>query len=212
MPAPDLSDDPAQIQPKWIRETRRNRGLTQLDLAEFMGVSQSRISAWENGYDEIPLRQRQRLIDLLSNRNGRLDPFLKHLIRTDPALVINDQKTHKYRYVAPKLVTNFFHPDDEYLKWVPTDGPKPTGLLEFQFPIIAASAGRPISESILEFRTERDVPRLHKPPLRMRAHQVAVAFDDCEPLIITRYEVVRTARREKPELLSQVFLEDIDCR
>lgn len=199
----------ALAQSQWLRETRRNRGLTQIDLSEMLGVSQSRISAWENGYDEIPYRQRLRLIDILSNRHGRLDPFVKHMIRTEPYLAIHGAPHYRYLHVAPKLVPQFFHPDDQFFNWSPTDH-RQSGLREYEFFSIARNQGREISDSILQLETERDIPRVRKSPLRMRCHQVALTFEDNRRLIVSRYEMVGKARGQAPQLFQQVHLEDMD--
>ena len=47
-----------------LKQTRRERGLSQCDLADLIGVSQGRISAWENGRDDIPYKVRLKLIDV----------------------------------------------------------------------------------------------------------------------------------------------------
>lgn len=71
-----------------LKQARRQRGLSQGDLADLIGVSQSRISAWENEYDEVPYKARLRLIDVLSNKRGVLDRIIRNLIDNDPYVTV----------------------------------------------------------------------------------------------------------------------------
>jgi len=48
-----------------IKEIRKERGLTQIELAERAGVDQSTISKIENGNDGVTLRQMRDLADAL---------------------------------------------------------------------------------------------------------------------------------------------------
>ena len=63
-----------------LHAMRRRFGLTQIQLAEIMGLTQSTISRWERGIEPIRHCQRLELLDLFSNRNGILDPLVKRLI------------------------------------------------------------------------------------------------------------------------------------
>ena len=63
-----------------LREARRARGMTQIDMADLLGVTQSQISVWETGAEDIPRKHGMRIIDLLNNRRGQFDPFLRHLL------------------------------------------------------------------------------------------------------------------------------------
>lgn len=73
-----------------VKQARRQRGLSQGDLADLIGVSQSRISAWENGHDEVPYKARLKLIDVLSNKRGVLDRIIRNLIGNDPYVTVYD--------------------------------------------------------------------------------------------------------------------------
>lgn len=73
-----------------IRAMRRRFGLTQVQLANFMGLTQSTISRWERGLEPIRHCQRLELLDLFSNRSGRLDPLIKHLISQANNLTLFD--------------------------------------------------------------------------------------------------------------------------
>ena len=52
-----------------LQKLREEAGLTQVELAQIMGVAQSSISQWESGTTKIPLRM-VKLIDLLVQTGG----------------------------------------------------------------------------------------------------------------------------------------------
>jgi len=52
---------------------RRRLGMTQVQLAELIGVTQPRISAWENGHVEIPRGRRKQIAALLYLATDELD-------------------------------------------------------------------------------------------------------------------------------------------
>ena len=60
-------------------DMRRRFGLTQIQLADVMSVTQSTVSRWERGLEPIRHSKRLELLDLFSNRNGKLDPLVKQL-------------------------------------------------------------------------------------------------------------------------------------
>ncbi len=69
-----------------LKTIRRQLGLSQIDLADLLKVSQSNISRWENGYEQFPLRMRNALLNAMSNQKGELNPILKRMVKTDPSL------------------------------------------------------------------------------------------------------------------------------
>ena len=66
-----------------IRDLHRNFGLSQLQLADLMGTTQSTVSRWERGTEHIRHSKRMELIDLFSNRKGKLDPIIEFLARNN---------------------------------------------------------------------------------------------------------------------------------
>lgn len=92
---------------KSIRMTRRNIGLSQEALSSYLGITQARISRWETGLEEMPRKHRLRYIDLISNKNGKLDPLLDRLIRSDPSFAITSADTSKILRES-KTVLNAF--------------------------------------------------------------------------------------------------------
>ncbi|MGI9364047.1 MAG: helix-turn-helix domain-containing protein [Rhizobiaceae bacterium] len=76
-------DDGAHTQGQSIRKLRRERGLSQMALADLLNVSQPVISYWESGLEQMPHHQRMKFASLLSNRNGELDPFLRRIVQED---------------------------------------------------------------------------------------------------------------------------------
>ena len=73
-----------------LREMRRRFGLTQTQLSDLLGVTQSTISRWEKGVEPIYHSKRLELLDLFSNRNGKLDPLIKHLLAHSNHITVFD--------------------------------------------------------------------------------------------------------------------------
>ncbi|MEP1208470.1 MAG: helix-turn-helix domain-containing protein [Rhizobiaceae bacterium] len=73
-----------------LREMRRRFGLNQTQLSDLLGVTQSTVSRWEKGVEPIRHSKRLELLDLFSNRNGKLDPLIKHLLSKSDDITIFD--------------------------------------------------------------------------------------------------------------------------
>lgn len=56
---------PKPLLPKYIRSLRRERELTQLEVAQYLGISQSQYSLFEQGHVVLPEAQLDRLSKLL---------------------------------------------------------------------------------------------------------------------------------------------------
>jgi transcriptional regulator with XRE-family HTH domain len=69
---------------------RRRYGLSQTQLADLMGIAQSTVSRWERGVESIKPSTRLELLDLFSNRNGKLDPVVKQWISQRSAFSVFD--------------------------------------------------------------------------------------------------------------------------
>lgn len=48
---------------EWLRDRRRSLGLSQAEMGDRMGVSESRISAWERGLGDVRLRNQRDLAE-----------------------------------------------------------------------------------------------------------------------------------------------------
>ena len=62
----------------------------KVNLADMIGVSQSCISKWESAQEPPSLRAKKRLIDVLLNRSGLLNPLIQNLVKYDPAVAVFD--------------------------------------------------------------------------------------------------------------------------
>lgn len=58
----------------WLREKRKEKGLTQIEIANVLGVSQSVVNRWENGKIEIPNQFLAKLTDIFGV--SKEEPFL----------------------------------------------------------------------------------------------------------------------------------------
>ncbi len=76
---------------KRIRSGRRALGLSQWALADMLGISQARISRWEGGREEIPKKHRLKLIDVLFNKRGHIDPLIERLVKLDPSVIVGTE-------------------------------------------------------------------------------------------------------------------------
>ena len=71
-----------------LRLVRRSRGLTQVQLADLLGVTQPVISHWESGIDEVPSKYHGKMADIFANKKGRLDRIIKLSVANDPYLSV----------------------------------------------------------------------------------------------------------------------------
>ena len=82
----------SQLNGRKLRQLRRSRGLSQIELAELLGVTQPNISRWEAGYEPTPLRIRGRLKDILTGHKQNAAGFFSRVARFDPNLSAHDVK------------------------------------------------------------------------------------------------------------------------
>ncbi|MEP1206322.1 MAG: helix-turn-helix domain-containing protein [Rhizobiaceae bacterium] len=75
-----------------LRQLRRSRGLSQMELAELLGVTQPNVSRWEAGFEQTPERIRSRLKDVLTGNKQNAVSFFSRVARFDPTLSAYDVK------------------------------------------------------------------------------------------------------------------------
>jgi len=92
---------------KLIRNTRRNIGLSQEALSSLLGITQARVSRWESGREEMPRKHRLSLIELISNKSGKIDPLIDRLIRRDPSFAVTSFDTSKILRESEKVLNAF---------------------------------------------------------------------------------------------------------
>ncbi|MEP1669044.1 MAG: helix-turn-helix transcriptional regulator [Rhizobiaceae bacterium] len=202
-----------------MKSARRARGLSQSDLANIMAVSQSRISAWENGYDDIPYRQRLKLIDVLTNTRGILNPLIEQMIKNDPTVVIYVQNSEhdltdtRYLHVPRGLAAQFFQPGTVFDNQRVSHFGQ-SGLREIEYGLIAMKLGRKITPDLISMDIERDLPSPQtgqkRNSLRLRSHQFSLQFDGYPKIIVSRQQIVGPAKGEMQRLNYQTFLGDLD--
>ena len=197
---------------KALREARRLRGLSQVELAQLLDISQSRVSAWERGYDDVPGRLRHRLIDIMSNRSGVLDPLLKKLVKIDPQLAIYEPAVSdgladfRWLHMAtfPQMaflanrsqfigrrISEFFN-----IKWcseVQPDGP---------------FAGHLMIDVERDVRT--NVQHGGKCLYRMRSRQMFVDFEGHSQLVLAHHTMCLDSVGQPDRIHSVLRLDDLD--
>lgn len=67
-----------------------------------MNVNQATVSRWERGVEPLPDGRKLELLDLFTNRKGRLDPLLRMAIKTHRSTLVFD-RDHKCLHVSPFL-------------------------------------------------------------------------------------------------------------
>jgi DNA-binding transcriptional regulator YiaG len=67
-----------------LKGLRRQRGMSQIDVADVLNVSQSNVSRWESGREPIPHQKKLVLQGLLCELKEELSPSLKRLVGRDP--------------------------------------------------------------------------------------------------------------------------------
>lgn len=90
-----------------IRGLRRNLSMSQVELADLLGISQARISRWEKNRDEVPRKHSAALTDLLLNKNGRLDPVVERLIERDRSIAVISGDALKIIKESPLVLDAF---------------------------------------------------------------------------------------------------------
>ena len=197
---------------KAIRVARRCRGLSQIDLADALGVVQSNISKWETGVEPVPIRIQNRLIDLLSNRTGYLDPFLKHLVRNDPTVTIFLPQTRdgvpdsKILKVSDLPLRTFSMLRGE------VDGKSVSQVFRPEMIHNIHSKVEPGDNLMLDI--ERDViPKIMPRGVtaqRLRSTHMYVQFEGYPKLIVAHSSFVGRATAEPPVVYDRMTAQDLD--
>ena len=202
-----------------LKHARRARGLSQVDLANLLGISQSRISAWENGYDEIPYRQRLKLIDVLTNQKGIIDPLVKRIIKSTPNLIIYTPKIAGslremcHLYASPNLVAQFSESLTDFQNAV-VSKVRQTNMRELDYINMARNQGRGFTADMISLDVERDLPVLNptsdRPAVRLYTQQFALQFEDHKQIIVTQHHILGPTKSKIRKLHGQTFLSDYD--
>ena len=195
-----------------LRDIRRSRGLSQTDLANLLSISQSRVSAWERGYDEVPSRLRHQLIDIFLNKNGALDPLIRNMIATETNLAV-----YSPTYTDGCADFKVLHPADT----PNVDFMRPTGgfcghcVSEF-FELYwykEACAGRSLREKLM-VDVERDVVTAakfgHKPVFRLRTQHLHLAFDGYTELVLARNTMLGQVTNQPIKTRDTLFIDELD--
>lgn len=195
-----------------LRDARRHRGLSQTDLADLLDISQSRVSAWERGYDEVPRRLRRRLIDIMVNKNGVLDPLIRNLIKWDPYLAVNlptvTDGFADFRYLH--LAT---YPNVDFLK--PHGGFYGRCISEF-FDLgwyKKSYAGKPL-RNYLMFDVEREIVTGknfgNEHLFRVRSHHMFLDFDGHQESVLVRHTRQSEPTFKPPIIHDSLFIDELD--
>lgn len=107
-----------EITGKNINKKRKELGITQKELADFIGVSYQTIQNWEGGKN-IPKSKYQILGSFLSKNNFNVvsEPQEKYFTKNDVSLLDDDDEVEVF--TNKNRVKFFIYPDDTYKIEVP---------------------------------------------------------------------------------------------
>lgn len=88
---------------KIIRDTRKEKGWTQTELARKMRVSTNSIRKWEKGYGEPSMESRRKLKEAFNeDRDKEIMIFIYILMNNIPDRILNDKRLTIYDSKARK--------------------------------------------------------------------------------------------------------------
>ena len=188
-----------------LKQTRRQRGLSQCDLADLIGVSQGRISAWENGRDDIPYKVRLKLIDVFSNKRGLLDRFVRKLIDTDPYVSVFEPVTTdgladlSYLHLAQYPRFAFRDPVAAIGQRVST---------HFQTTRLVVSREKFMMDAERDIITNRQFGS--QAVMRVRSQQMYLEFEGYPNLVIARHVTLGQSTGAPMIIHNQLMLNELD--
>ena len=97
-----------------IKLIRAALGLTQVQLADLIGVSQASISQWENSTQSMEPRNTGVIENLFYNKDAKLDELVVRLIRTQPLVSVRD-KADRVLHISPLLAKVLNRSPDEII-------------------------------------------------------------------------------------------------
>ncbi|MEP1207402.1 MAG: helix-turn-helix transcriptional regulator [Rhizobiaceae bacterium] len=195
-----------------LREARRSRGLSQTDLAHLLNISQSRVSAWERGYDEVPNRVKLRLVDILTNKRGVLNPLLNRLIKSNPSIAIYTPETtdghpdFRWVHMADQRQPRFLCSNNDYL------GERISNYFDLQWCQKRPNLG--MARDNLMVDVERDVTTTDAFGAqclgRRRSRQIFLEFEGYPQLVLTFHSDYTAATGAPPVMHGQLFLDELE--
>lgn len=193
-----------------LRDTRRAFGLTQGELADHLGLSQSAIARWETGRDEIPPRRWDQLRDLFLNRRDAIHPLIERIARRDQHVSLfhpDGRFIRAQRQLLRECGINASEVDGRYKQEWYGDLGSVVGRLSDRH---EAECG-----PVLFRRYEGDLSVAHKgrtyDRLRIRTTFYEVRFDGYDPLILARADRIGRASGDPALSLSLVRLGDLSA-
>ena len=193
-----------------LKQARRQRGLSQSDLADLIGVTQSRISAWENGHDDVPYKARLRLIDVLSNKRGVLDRIIRNLIDNNPYVTVYEPVLTDGLPDMPYLHLA------EYPRFAFRDPVTSIGQRVSQHfkPMLWGDSRLVVSRQKFMVDAERDIITNSQfgsqSLMRVRSQHMHLEFDGRPNLVIARHMELRNSTGAPMLIHNQLMLDSLD--
>jgi transcriptional regulator with XRE-family HTH domain len=100
----ESSNSVADMRGTELRSVRRNFGLSQAHLARLLSISQTRVSRWESGREEIPRKHRLGMRDIFLNTRGQISPLIEFMVRRDSRLAVMDGLAQTILKESPQVL------------------------------------------------------------------------------------------------------------
>ena len=194
-----------------LRLARRQHGLSQVELADILRISQSNISRWENGYESIPERMSIALAQVFAQSKERVNPYLKRMMETDWRISLLQFERNGFLidsrilHLSKNLATYFNIPEEQSYRTLASQLFDPTWR-----PAVYGSRVDPHRVAI-EF--ERDCVRLTRGngprACRLRSHQYMVDCEGYAQVVVSISTILGPGTGEPPRVHSMVQLGDL---
>ena len=174
-----------------LRSARRNFGLSQAQLSGLLGLSQARISRWESGREDIPVKHRLRIVDLFLNSRGQISPLIETMLRSNPDLVVLDAKREGTRILreSPLILKAYGleKSDVEGAEYARIFDAQWINLANFSTDWCAVTYFRDVELARVSGRSRG---------FRCRVKLLRVGIEDYDEIVIARHEIVGPPKGE----------------
>lgn len=194
-----------------LRQARRQQGLSQVELADLLRISQSNISRWENGYEAIPHRVVLRLVEILSAVRGQVHPFLQRMAKKDCRVSIfriekaGSAVDFRWLHLGGNLARYFNIPEkDAYLS---------LSSRFFETEWMAQIYGIAPNDQLVSVEFERDCIRTvdgkEARSCRLRSQEFVIDSDEYSKVTLSISTILGPANGEAPYILNKSTLSEL---
>lgn len=194
-----------------LRLARRQHGLSQVELADILRISQSNISRWENGYEAIPERMSIAMAEIFTQSRERVNPYLRRLLDADWRISVLQFERNGFLldsrilHLSKNLATYFNIPEEQYYRTLASELFDPKWR--------PAVYGSQIDPNRVAIEFERDCVRLSEGSgprsCRLRSHQYMVDCEGYAQVVLSIATILGPGTGEPPRVHSMVQVGDL---